>query len=117
MNNLKIFVDSKYLANYEKVLPLSGAHAVAEAMRQINPDTVAAYPITPQTPIVERFSEFVADGKVDTEFIPVESEHSAMSSCLGAAATGCRTFTATSGQGLELHFQNCCGLFFRKAKF
>lgn len=105
MNNLKIFVDSKYLANYEKVLPLSGAHAVAEAMRQINPDTVAAYPITPQTPIVERFSEFVADGKVDTEFIPVESEHSAMSATIGASAAGARAMTATSSVGLALMFE------------
>ena len=81
---------------------LTGNEAVAEAMRQINPDLVAAYPITPSTKIPEKFSEFVANGEVDTEFIPVESEHSAMSACLGAAAAGARAMTATASQGLAL---------------
>ncbi len=72
----------------------------AEAMRQINPDVVAAYPITPATEVVQIFSQFVADGKVKTEFVAVESEHSAMSACIGASACGVRTLTGTSSQGL-----------------
>ncbi len=72
----------------------------AEAMRQINPDVVAAYPITPATEVVQIFSQFVADGKVKTEFIAVESEHSAMSACIGASASGIRALTGTSSQGL-----------------
>ncbi|MBI4200207.1 MAG: pyruvate ferredoxin oxidoreductase [Chloroflexi bacterium] len=79
---------------------LSGSLAVAEAMRQTNPDVVAAYPITPSTIMVEKFSEFVANGQVDTEFVAVESEHSAMSACIGAAAAGARAQTVTSSQGL-----------------
>jgi pyruvate ferredoxin oxidoreductase alpha subunit len=79
---------------------LDGNQAVAEAMRQVNPDVVAAYPITPQTEVVQVFSQFVADGKVDTEFVTVESEHSAMSACVGAAAAGARVMTATSSCGL-----------------
>lgn len=67
---------------------LSGNEAVAVAMKQINPDTVAAYPITPSTEIPQYFSSFVANGSVTTEFIPVESEHSAMSACIGASAAG-----------------------------
>lgn len=82
----------------EKVI--TGAEAVSEAMRQINPDVVAAYPITPQTHIVEKYSEFVADGEVNTEFVPVESEHSALSCVIGAQAAGARSMTATSSQGL-----------------
>ncbi len=88
-----------------KILPLTGAYSAAEAMRQINPDVVAAYPITPQTPIVERFAQFVADGKVDTEMIRVESEHSAMSACVGACAAGARVMTATSSAGLALMWE------------
>ncbi len=84
---------------------LTGNAAVAEAMRQIDPDVVAAYPITPQTSIVQTFSEFVADGKVHTEFITVESEHSAMSACVGAAAAGGRVMTATSANGLALMWE------------
>lgn len=84
---------------------LSGGLAVAEAMRQTNPDVVAAYPITPSTIMVEKFSEYVADGKVDTEFLTVESEHSAMSACVGASAAGVRTQTVTSGQGLALMWE------------
>jgi pyruvate ferredoxin oxidoreductase alpha subunit len=85
--------------------PLSGAQAVAEAMRQINPDVVSAYPITPQTPIVEYFAEFVANGLVETETIPVESEHSAMSAAVGASASGARAMCATSSQGLALMWE------------
>jgi pyruvate ferredoxin oxidoreductase alpha subunit len=76
--------------------------ALAEAVGLANTDIIAAYPITPQTHIVEHLSELVADGELDAAFIPVESEHSAMSACLGSAAAGARTFTATAGQGLEL---------------
>ena len=76
--------------------------AIAEAAKLANTDVVAAYPITPQTHIVEHLAELVADGELDAAYIPVESEHSAMSACLGASATGARTFTATAGQGLEL---------------
>ena len=84
---------------------LTGTSAVSEAMRQINPDVVAAYPITPQTAIVMKFSEFVSNGKVDTEFVPVESEHSAMSACVGAAASGARAMTATASAGLALMWE------------
>ncbi len=84
---------------------LDGAHAVAEAMRQIDPDVVAAYPITPQTAVVQTFSEFVADGLVGTEFVAVESEHAAMSACVGAAAAGGRVMTATSANGLALMWE------------
>ncbi len=76
--------------------------AVAEMVKLANADVIAAYPITPQTHIVEHLADLVADGELDAEFVPVESEHSAMSACLGAAATGARAFTATAGQGLEL---------------
>lgn len=76
--------------------------AVAEAVRSCNADVIAAYPITPQTHIVERLAEMVANGELDAESICVESEHSAMSACLGSSASGARTFTATAGQGLEL---------------
>jgi pyruvate ferredoxin oxidoreductase alpha subunit len=84
------------------ILAKTGNEAMAEAMRQINPDVVAAYPITPATEIVMIFSQFVADGLVDTEFVAVESEHSAMSACVGASAAGCRVMTGTSSQGLQL---------------
>ncbi len=76
--------------------------AVADAAKLANPDVIAAYPITPQTHIVEHLAELVANGELDAEYIPVESEHSAMSACLGSAAAGARTFTATSSQGLAL---------------
>ncbi len=76
--------------------------ALAEVVRLADVDVVAAYPITPQTHIVEHLAELVADGKLDAEYIPVESEHSALSACLGSSAAGARTFTATAGQGLEL---------------
>jgi len=84
---------------------LTGNEAAAEAMRQINPDVVAAYPITPQTEIVQLYSGFVADGIVDTEMIAVESEHSAMSAAIGAAVAGARAMTATSSQGLALMWE------------
>jgi pyruvate ferredoxin oxidoreductase alpha subunit len=87
------------------IVPLTGDQAVAEAMRQIEPDVIAAYPITPQTEIVMTFSQFVADGRVKTEMIPVESEHSAMSACVGSAAAGARTMTATSANGLALMWE------------
>jgi pyruvate ferredoxin oxidoreductase alpha subunit len=76
--------------------------AVADAVKLCNADVIAAYPITPQTHIVEHLAELVANGELDAEYIPVESEHSAMSACLGSAASGARTFTATSSQGLAL---------------
>jgi pyruvate ferredoxin oxidoreductase alpha subunit len=84
---------------------MNGDESVAYATKQVNPDVVAAYPITPQTIIVERFSEYVADGEVDTEFVSVESEHSALSSCIGAAAAGARAFTATAANGLALMWE------------
>jgi len=76
--------------------------AIGEVVRLANADVIAAYPITPQTHIVEHLAELVANGELDAEYIPVESEHSAMSACLGSSAVGARTFTATAGQGLEL---------------
>jgi len=88
-----------------KVLGLTGDEVAAEAMRQINPDVLAAYPITPQTETVQKFSEFVADGLVSTEMVRVESEHSAMSACVGAASAGARTMTATSANGLALMWE------------
>jgi len=88
-----------------KIMALNGNEAIAEAMRQINPDVVASYPITPQTIIVEKFSEFVNDGLVETEFIEAESEHSAMSACIGAAAAGGRAMTATASQGFALMWE------------
>jgi len=84
---------------------LTGNDAVATAMRQINPDIVAAYPITPQTSTVQKFADFVADGLVDTDFVTVESEHSAMSACVGASAAGARVMTATSANGLALMWE------------
>jgi len=84
---------------------ITGAQAAAEAMRQINPDVVVAYPITPQTPIVEQFATYVANGIVDTEMVPVESEHSAMSATVGAEAAGARAMSATSSQGLALMWE------------
>jgi pyruvate ferredoxin oxidoreductase alpha subunit len=88
-----------------KVLPLTGNESGAEAMRQIAPDVVAAYPITPQTELMHKFADYVADGKVPTELILVESEHSAMSACVGAAAAGARVMTATSSQGMALMWE------------
>ncbi|SET05507.1 Pyruvate flavodoxin/ferredoxin oxidoreductase, thiamine diP-bdg, partial [Halanaerobium congolense] len=81
---------------------LSGNEAAATALRQMNPDVMAAFPITPSTEIPQYFSKYVSDGRVDTEFVPVESEHSAMSACIGSQAAGARTVTATSANGLAL---------------
>jgi pyruvate ferredoxin oxidoreductase alpha subunit len=85
-----------------KTLAKTGNEAMAYAMKQINPDVVAAYPITPATEIVQIFSNYVADGEVDTEFVAVESEHSALSACVGASIAGARVMTSTSSQGLAL---------------
>lgn len=84
---------------------LSGNEAVAVAMRQINPNVMGAFPITPSTEIPQYFSSFIADGLVDTEFIAVESEHSAMSTCLAASAAGARAVTATSSAGLAFMWE------------
>lgn len=81
---------------------LEASHSIAEAVKAIKPDVIAAYPITPQTHVVERLSDFVADGDLKTEYVNVESEFSAISACLGASATGVRAYTATSSQGLAL---------------
>lgn len=84
---------------------LSGNEAVAIAMRQINPGVVAAFPITPSTEVPQYFASFVNDGLVDTEFVPVESEHSAMSASIAASAAGVRAMTATSSNGLSLMYE------------
>jgi len=81
---------------------LTGGQAVAEAMRQIDPDVVPAYPITPQTPMIQGYAAFVAQGRAHGELVDVESEHSAMSAAIGSALAGARTITATSSQGLAL---------------
>ena len=86
-------------------MALDGAKIVAQAMRQMNPDVVAVYPITPQTEIVTTFSEFVANGEVDTEMINVESEHAAMSACIGASAAGARAQTATTSAGMAFMWE------------
>jgi pyruvate ferredoxin oxidoreductase alpha subunit len=85
-----------------KIMGLTGDEAIAYAAKQSNVDVVAAYPITPQTIIVEAFSEYVHNGEVHSEFVCVESEHSAMSACIGSSLTGARVFTASSSQGLAL---------------
>ncbi|MFX0134063.1 MAG: pyruvate ferredoxin oxidoreductase [Candidatus Hodarchaeota archaeon] len=84
---------------------MNGDSAVAYAMKQINPDVVAGYPITPQTIAIERFSEYVANGEVITEFVATESEHSAMSACIGASAAGGRVITSTASAGLALMWE------------
>ena len=89
----------------QKTTALTGNEAAATALRQIEPDVVAAYPITPQTEIVQLFSTFVSDGLVKTEFAAVESEHSAMSATIGAAAAGARAMTATSSNGLAFMWE------------
>jgi len=85
-----------------KRVVLEASHAVAEAVKMADVDLIAAYPITPQTHIPERLAEMVVEGDLDAAYVPVESEHSAMSAVLGAAAVGARSFTTTAGQGLEL---------------
>jgi pyruvate ferredoxin oxidoreductase alpha subunit len=94
-------VDMKNVAK-QKLMALSGNEAVAYAAKQSDVDVVAAYPITPQTIIVEKFSEYVANGEVKTEFVCTESEHSALAACLAASVTGARTFTASASAGLAL---------------
>ena len=84
---------------------IEGSHAVAEAVKMCRPSVISAYPITPQTHIVEKLADMVANGELDSEYINVESEHSAMASCIGAQATGVRTFTATCSQGLALMWE------------
>jgi pyruvate ferredoxin oxidoreductase alpha subunit len=84
---------------------MSGNEAVANAMRQIDPDVVAAFPITPSTEIPQYISRFKADGLITTEFVAVESEHSAMSACIGASAAGVRAMTATSSAGMALMYE------------
>lgn len=88
-----------------KPFSATGNQMIAEAMRQANPDVMAAYPITPQTTIVENYAKYVANGLVTTEFVTVESEHSAMSACVGASAAGARVATATASQGLALMWE------------
>jgi len=86
-------------------LALTGAEAAAEAMRQIEPGVVPVYPITPQTPIIEKFAAYAASGKVKSEIITAESEHSVLSAAIGAAAAGSRSMTATSSVGLALMYE------------
>lgn len=93
------------VAVVHKYVGMTGNEAVANAMKQIAPDVIAAYPITPQTDIVQYYSQFVADGQVGTEMVTVESEHSAMSATIGASAAGARAMTATSSQGLALMWE------------
>lgn len=88
-----------------KIVAVTGNEAVANAFRQVEPDVCAAYPITPQTELMQRFAAFVSNGQVKTEMILVESEHSALSACVGAAAAGGRVATATSSQGLALMWE------------
>ncbi|GAB4251024.1 MAG: transketolase C-terminal domain-containing protein [Thermoleophilia bacterium] len=90
-----------------KALAVTGNQAVSIAMKQIDPDVVAAYPITPQTDVVQNFSQYVANGDVKAEFVTAESEHSAMSACIGSAASGARTMTATSSAGYALMVEVC----------
>lgn len=85
-----------------KRIGLEASLAIAEAVKLSEVDVIAAYPITPQTHIVEKLADYVANGEIEGQYIPVESEHSAMSACLGSSASGARTFTATAGPGLEL---------------
>ncbi len=88
-----------------KIVAATGNEAVAESLRQVNPDVCAAYPITPATDLMQRFAGFISNGQVDTEMVLVESEHSAMSACIGASAAGGRVATATSSQGLALMWE------------
>jgi len=86
---------------------LSGNHAAAYAVKLSRPDVISAYPITPQTSVIEKLSEFVENGELNARFIRVESEHSAMSAVLGAASVGARVYTATSSQGLLYMYEVC----------
>ncbi|MBI2965338.1 MAG: pyruvate ferredoxin oxidoreductase [Chloroflexi bacterium] len=98
-------VDLPIEAPPANALAINGGEAVAYALKQIDPEVVAAYPITPQTLIIEKFAEYFANGEVRTEFVTVESEHAALSVCVGAAAAGGRAVTATAGPGLALMFE------------
>lgn len=88
-----------------KLMTLNGNHTISEAVRQIDPDVMAAYPITPSTAIVEKIAQFKSDGLIHGEFVCPESEHSAMSVCIGAASAGGRVMTATASQGLALMWE------------
>ena len=90
-----------------ELVALTGNDAAAEALKDVNPDVAAVFPITPQTELMHKFASYVNDGAVDTELVPVESEHSAQSACFGSAAAGARTVTATSSQGLLLMAEIC----------
>jgi pyruvate ferredoxin oxidoreductase alpha subunit len=89
-----------------KVIALTGNQAAAEAMRQINFDVAAVYPISPQTELMGFFAEYVANGEVDTDMVAVEGEHSAMAACIGAAAAGARVITASAGPGIAYMVEN-----------
>lgn len=101
-NSINSVPSSPSTTKKQDIVGLTGDEAAAFAAKQSAVDVVAAYPITPQTIIVEKFSEYVANGETETEFVCVESEHSAMSACVGASLTGARVFTATASQGLAL---------------
>jgi pyruvate ferredoxin oxidoreductase alpha subunit len=88
-----------------RIVAVSGNEAIANALRQVNPDVFAAFPITPSTEIMQRFTSFISDGNVDTEVVLTESEHSSMSACIGASAAGGRVITTTSSQGLALMWE------------
>jgi pyruvate ferredoxin oxidoreductase alpha subunit len=88
-----------------KLVALTGNEALAHSVKQCKPDVIAMYPITPQTQIVEELAQFYADGELDAELIAAESEHSAMSACIGASLTGARVFTASASQGIALMFE------------
>lgn len=92
--------DTRYKIHNTNRIALTGGYAAAKALKQIEPDVMPVYPITPQTTIIETFAKYKADGEVETEVIEMESEHSAMSACIGSSAAGARTVTATSSQGL-----------------
>ncbi len=96
-----VAAEARLEARQKKRIALTGNYAVAYAVKSVDVDVVAAYPITPQSPIVEKISEYIANGELDAEMIHVESEHSALSALVGASAFGARVFTATSSQGLE----------------
>lgn len=97
-----MILNTKYNIQNTKRVALTGGYAAAIALKHIEPDVMPVYPITPQTPIIETYAKFCADGEVGTEMIEVESEHSAMSAAVGSSAAGARTVTATSSQGLAL---------------
>ncbi len=88
-----------------EIVGMTGDESIAHAVKLCDPDIIAAYPITPQTIMVERLADFVYDGELDSEFIPVESEHSAMSCCYGSSIAGARVFTASASQGIALMFE------------